>query len=150
MDITASNPAARTNRRAATGEFSRGLGSRESYGYLFLAPWFIGFFGLSVGPMIWSFYLSFTNFDLLTDPKWVGAAGSYMAGILATPAYEVLGKTGYGVDPSDYITAPMPAVNQLVGGELAWRQHDGGHTQEPNFPAFFQWVRQYISAPDLH
>ncbi|WP_164079317.1 sugar ABC transporter permease, partial [Stenotrophomonas maltophilia] len=57
-----------------TGEFSRGLGSRERYGYLFLAPWFIGFFGLSVGPMIWSFYLSFTNFDLLTDPKWVGAS----------------------------------------------------------------------------
>ncbi len=81
------------------------------------------------------------------DPKWVGAAGSYMAGILASPAYTVLGKTGYGVNPADYITAPMPPVGQLVGGELAWRQHEGGHTQVPNFPAFFEWVGSYIKAP---
>ena len=83
------------------------------------------------------------------DPKWVGAAGSYMAGILASPAYELFGKTGYGVAPADYITAPMPAVGTLIGGELAWRQHDGGHTQEPNFPAFFDWVSRYLTTPGL-
>jgi hypothetical protein len=83
------------------------------------------------------------------DPIWVGAAGSYMAGILATPAYELLGKKGYGVNPADYITAPMPEVQQLVGGELAWRQHEGGHTQAPNFPAFFEWIGAYIKAPAL-
>lgn len=81
------------------------------------------------------------------DPKWVGAPGSYMAGILASPAYELLGKKGYGVKPEDYITAPMPAVGQLVGGELAWRQHEGGHTQVPNFPAFYEWIGTYIKAP---
>ena len=42
-------------------------------GYLFLLPWFIGFFGLTVGPIITSFYLSFTDFDLLTPAEWVGA-----------------------------------------------------------------------------
>lgn len=83
------------------------------------------------------------------DPKWVGAAGSWMAGILASPAYTLLGKTGYGVDPADCITAPMPAVGTLVGGELAWRQHGGGHTQEPNFPAFFDWISQYITTPGI-
>jgi Spy/CpxP family protein refolding chaperone len=83
------------------------------------------------------------------DPKWVGAPGSYMAGILASPAYELLGKKGYGVNPADYITAPMPAVQQLVGGDLAWRQHEGGHTQVPNFPAFFDWIGAYIKAPAL-
>src|SRR5690606_1223202 len=31
-------------------------------GYLFLLPWLIGFIGLTVGPIISSFYLSFTNF----------------------------------------------------------------------------------------
>src|SRR5690606_10318761 len=41
-------------------------------GYLFLLPWFIGFFGLTVGPMITSLYLSFTHFDLLTAPRWTG------------------------------------------------------------------------------
>lgn len=42
--------------------------------YLFLLPWMIGFFGLVLGPMISSLYLSFTSYDLLTAPNWVGFA----------------------------------------------------------------------------
>src|SRR5688500_12712281 len=41
-------------------------------GYLFLLPWFIGFFVLTIGPIITSLYLSFTHFDLLTPPRWAG------------------------------------------------------------------------------
>lgn len=40
--------------------------------YLFLAPWFVGLFVLTMGPMLASLYLSFTDFDLLTAPDWVG------------------------------------------------------------------------------
>jgi multiple sugar transport system permease protein len=43
-------------------------------GYLFLAPWLVGFFGLTLGPALVSLYLSFTDYDLLSDPHWVGAA----------------------------------------------------------------------------
>jgi multiple sugar transport system permease protein len=42
------------------------------WGHLFLGPWFIGFFVLTLGPMLVSLYLSMTDFDLLTAPKWVG------------------------------------------------------------------------------
>ena len=41
-------------------------------GYLFLLPWFLGLFGLVLGPMIASAYLSFTEYDLFTDARWVG------------------------------------------------------------------------------
>ena len=41
-------------------------------GYLFLLPWLIGFFGLTLGPVLASLYLSFTDFDLLRDPRWIG------------------------------------------------------------------------------
>ena len=41
-------------------------------GYLFLAPWFIGLAVLTLGPMLASLYLSFTDFDLLTKPSWIG------------------------------------------------------------------------------
>jgi len=41
-------------------------------GYLFLSPWMIGFFGLVLGPMIYSLYLSFTDYNLLNPPEWVG------------------------------------------------------------------------------
>lgn len=37
-------------------------------------PWFLGFFGLTLGPALASLYLSFTDFDLVRDPRWIGAA----------------------------------------------------------------------------
>ncbi len=47
---------------------------RNATAYFFLLPWFIGFFVLTLIPMISSLYLSFTDFDLLTPSKWVGLA----------------------------------------------------------------------------
>ncbi len=82
------------------------------------------------------------------DPNWVDAPGSFMAGVLAGPAYRLLGKKDLGTD-GDYLTAKMPAVNSLIGGELAWRQHDGGHTNIPNFPTFFEWAGKYITSPGV-
>ncbi|MFC4306325.1 carbohydrate ABC transporter permease [Cohnella boryungensis] len=41
-------------------------------GYLFLLPWLIGFILLYLSPIIASLYLSFTKYDLLTAPKWIG------------------------------------------------------------------------------
>jgi hypothetical protein len=81
----------------------------------------------------------------IPDPKWVDAHGSFMATILAGPAYRVLGKQDLGIT-GDFRTEPMPPVDRLVGGELAWRQHSGGHTSAPNFPTFFEWVKNYIPA----
>jgi ABC-type sugar transport systems, permease components len=58
---------------ASTSVWSR-IWQQDGPGYLFLLPWLIGFFGLTVGPMVTSLYLSFTDFDLLTTPEWIGAA----------------------------------------------------------------------------
>jgi pectin-derived oligosaccharide transport system permease protein len=67
---------------------SRGsqMWSRNAPGYLFLLPWFLGFFGLTLGPMVSSLYLSFTNFDLLTAPDWVGPA-NYVRIFTADPKF---------------------------------------------------------------
>lgn len=61
-------------RRAGTPSFWTRLWQQNGAGYLFLLPWFIGFFGLTVGPILTSLYLSFTDFDLLTAPEWNNAA----------------------------------------------------------------------------
>jgi len=82
------------------------------------------------------------------DPNWVDAPGSFQAGVLAGPAYRLLGKKDLGT-AGDYLTDKRPAVNELIGGELAWRQHDGGHTNGPNFPTFYEWAGRYISTPGL-
>jgi len=39
---------------------------------MFLAPWLIGFFGLTLIPMVASLYLSFTNYDIFSSPRWIG------------------------------------------------------------------------------
>lgn len=41
-------------------------------GYLFIAPWLIGFLLLTLGPMVQSAYFSLTDYSLLDKANWVG------------------------------------------------------------------------------
>lgn len=68
VDTTRKSPAA----RVAAPSFWREAWDNHAPGYLFLLPWFIGFLGLTIGPILTSLYLSFTHFDLLTAPRWTG------------------------------------------------------------------------------
>jgi hypothetical protein len=78
------------------------------------------------------------------DAKWLDQQGSYMATVDASRVFKLLGTHGLGV-PEDYRVAKMPAVKQgLLDGELAWRQHDGGHTDLPNVKYFIQWADKLI------
>jgi len=45
---------------------------RDLTGFAFISPWLLGFAMLSLFPMIQSLWLSFTQYDLLTEPVWVG------------------------------------------------------------------------------
>jgi len=76
----------RATERAVTPSTWSRIWSQNAPGYLFLLPWFIGFFGLTLGPMVSSLYLSFTNFDLLTPPEWVGTA-NYLRIFTADPKF---------------------------------------------------------------
>ena len=68
--------AAATRRsRAARAPYNR----RETRQfYLFIAPWLAGFFIWLCGPMLYSLYLSFTRWDLLSPPRWRGI-GNYIS-----------------------------------------------------------------------
>ena len=78
------------------------------------------------------------------DAKWLDQQGSYMATIAAGPVFKLLGVKDLGMS-NDYKTEKMPAVNVgLLDGELAWRQHDGGHTDVPNVKHFVQWANKFI------
>jgi multiple sugar transport system permease protein len=61
-------------RRERARRGRRPYGERPGIAYLFLSPWVVGALLLTVGPMLASLYLSFTNYDLFTSPKWVGLA----------------------------------------------------------------------------
>lgn len=76
------------------------------------------------------------------DAKWLDQQGSYMAAIAAGPVFRLLGAKDLGAS-DDYQTEKMPAVNQgLLDGQLAWRQHDGGHTDAPNMEHFIAWAER--------
>ena len=78
------------------------------------------------------------------DAKWLDQQGSFMATVDASRVFTLLGAKGLDVSP-DYHTAKMPPVGQgLLDGELAWRQHDGGHTDLPNTKYFIEWADRFI------
>jgi hypothetical protein len=72
---------------------------------------------------------------------WVDAKGMFMAAAGAGPVYELLGKQGLG-------TSEFPAIETaLISGEVAFRQHSGGHTDAPNWPTFLSFASRYIKSP---
>ena len=78
------------------------------------------------------------------DAKWLDHEGSFMAAVAAQPVFRLLGAKDMAV-PDDYHAAKMPPVNSgLLDGELAWRQHDGGHTDAPNVKYFIKWADGFI------
>jgi len=71
---------------------------------------------------------------------WVDAKGMFLAEAYAGPVYELLGKKALG-------TTEMPPVETaLLGGDLAFRQHNGGHTAGPNWPFFLAFASRYLGA----
>jgi hypothetical protein len=74
------------------------------------------------------------------DAKWLDHQGSYMAAVAAGPVFRLLGAKDLGTS-DNYKTEKMPAVNvSMLDGQLAWRQHDGGHTDAPNWKYFIPWA----------
>ncbi len=78
------------------------------------------------------------------DAHWLDHQGSFMATVSADSVFRLLGAKGLGIS-DEYHSARMPAVNVgLLDGQLAWRQHDGGHTDAPNMKYFLKWADSYM------
>jgi hypothetical protein len=70
--------------------------------------------------------------------SWTDAKGMFMAAVQAGPVYKLLGKKDLG-------TTEFPKVETaLVDGQIAFRQHSGGHTPTPNWPTFLSYADHYI------
>jgi hypothetical protein len=72
---------------------------------------------------------------------WVDAKGMFLAAVGAGPVYKLLGKKDLG-------TTEMPPIETaLINGEVAFRQHSGGHTTGPNWPTFLEFAGRYLRTP---
>lgn len=91
--------------------------------------------------------LTFISYGVpeMGDAKWLDQRGSFMAAVAAGPVFRLLGAKGLVVT-GDYHNAKMPPVNTgLLDGQLAWRQHDAGHTDLPNWKYFIPWADKFFS-----
>jgi hypothetical protein len=72
---------------------------------------------------------------------WGDAKGMFLAAVGAGPVYKLLGKKDLG-------TSQFPPIETaLVGGDIAFRQHTGGHTTGPNWPTFLTFASSYLNPP---
>ncbi|MGO9085445.1 MAG: GDSL-type esterase/lipase family protein [Candidatus Sulfotelmatobacter sp.] len=79
------------------------------------------------------------------DAKWLDHQGSFVATVAAGAVFRLLGAKDLGVT-EDYHNAKMPPVNTgLLDGQLAWRQHDAGHTDGPNWKYFIPWADRFFN-----
>ncbi|GAA5040675.1 acetylxylan esterase [Marivirga lumbricoides] len=71
------------------------------------------------------------------EGQWIDAKGTFVAAVHASPVYELLGKEGLGAATFPYIGTP------IVSGEIAFRQHAGGHSTGPNWSTWIAWASRY-------
>jgi hypothetical protein len=73
----------------------------------------------------------------LIEGNWVDAKGMFLAGVNAGPVYKLLGYKGLGTNDFPYLGLA------LVNGEIAFRQHAGGHSTGPNWSTWIAWAHNY-------
>jgi len=72
------------------------------------------------------------------EGRWVDAKGMFLGGVYAGPVYKLQGKKDLGV-------TEFPAEEtSLLDGDIAFRQHSGGHTTVPNWPYFINFAERYF------
>jgi hypothetical protein len=84
------------------------------------------------------------NGDGYAEPggdAWADPMGMFLAEVAAGPVYRLLGARDLG-------TTHLPPLETTIDtGDLAWRQHQYGHTPAPNWPAFLEFASKYLHAP---
>ncbi|MDO1446542.1 acetylxylan esterase [Rhodocytophaga aerolata] len=73
------------------------------------------------------------------EGNWIDAKGMFLAAVHASPVYELLGEKGLETDKFP------PQETTLTKGDIAFRQHAGGHTVVPNWPYFLEFADRYFS-----
>jgi hypothetical protein len=69
---------------------------------------------------------------------WVDAKGMFLGAAGAGAVYRLLGKKDLGT------TEFPPMETPLIDGDIAFRQHSGGHTTGPNWPTFLTFASRYL------
>ena len=83
----------------------------------------------------------FIGAGTLSGDGWADPKGMFLAAVGAGPVYKLLGKKDLGT------TEFPPGETALVAGDVAFREHGGGHTDLPNWPTFLEFAGRYMNVP---
>lgn len=73
------------------------------------------------------------------NDAWVDPKGTFLAGVGAGPVYALLGRRPLG-------SSEFPRIETgVMDGDIAFRQHSGGHTPGPNWPVFLEFAARYFA-----
>jgi multiple sugar transport system permease protein len=162
-------------RAPSGGGRSRRTSGENLWGYFFLAPWFLGLFLLTAGPMLASLYFSFTDYPLLSAPEWTGLDnyrrmffedGRYLQSLKVTFLYVVLSvpfELAFALLVAVILNRGLAALSlyraiyylpSLLGGSVAiaimWRQVFGPEGLVNQFLALLGWTGapSWVSTPE--
>jgi hypothetical protein len=88
--------------------------------------------------------------------SWQDTPGTFMAAAGASPVWKLLGKKPLSNDalglrfddvPNPAAVKMPPPLTPLIDGDIAFRQHDQGHVDGPNWPTFIEHTRRYFKSP---
>ena len=136
--------------RRAWGELVENVAATSEY------HWMAGNFLKYAGPLNWNDLpvdsheliamcaprpVLITGGTALKGDGWVDAKGMFMAAAAAGPVYRLLGKRDLGTNEMPKLGTP------LIDGDLAFCQHDGGHSDMFNWPTFIVFADRYFKTP---
>lgn len=75
-----------------------------------------------------------------TGDGWVDPKGSFLAARAASPAWTLLGRSGLPA------AGFPPVLTGLTDGKVAFRQHQGGHSNRDNWPVFIDYAAVQLSS----
>jgi multiple sugar transport system permease protein len=135
------------------GRFRLTPARREAIAFhLFAAPWIIGFLCFTLGPMVISFLLSFTQYDVITPARWVGLSNyvtMFTNDGLVWQALRVTFSYALGAVPLGLVISFLVAVllNQRVRGIYLYRTLFYMPSVLPLVPVALLWL--WIFNPDF-
>jgi peptidoglycan/xylan/chitin deacetylase (PgdA/CDA1 family) len=81
--------------------------------------------------------------SLQVEGGWIDGKGMFLGAVGAGPVYKLLGKKD--LDTTEF----PPMETPLIDGDIAFRQHSGGHTAAPNWATFLTFASRYIKGPQI-
>ena len=90
--------------------------------------------------------------------SWQDTPGTFMATAGASPVWKLLGKKplsntalnlSFGDVPNPMLAKMPPPLTPLIDGDIAFRQHDQGHTDAPNWSTFIEFAGHHFKSPGL-